>query len=297
MKNSNFPLVSICIPTFNGAKFIAEAMQSAIDQDYPNLEIIISDDASKDDTLTITENFKKQTAIPIKIYPHKPNGIGSNWNYSITKAAGEYIKFLFQDDVLMPNCISSMVEVMENNPKLGMVASKREFLIEDTFLNETIKKWIEKFSDLQRGLNFKSENNIQIIDHTLFCSNQFLRSPLNKIGEPCVIMFKKGILEKIGYYREDLKQILDYEFCYRLLKTQPIAIINENLVKFRLHQNQATNVNRHSGTDDYKKYNKILLREYFWYLNTNTRIRLLKKEYKWINFLFKLKSKLKLNGK
>ncbi|GGG53138.1 glycosyltransferase family 2 protein [Bizionia arctica] len=291
MTKSNLPLVSICIPTYNGAKFIAEAMQSAIDQDYLNIEIIVSDDASKDDTLKIIEGFKSQTSIPIKVYPHHPNGIGANWNHSIKKASGEYIKFLFQDDVLMPNCISSMIEVMENNPKLGMVASKREFIVDMDFLSDRIKKWIEKYSNLQKGLKFKTVNDIQIINHTLFRSKEFLQSPLNKIGEPCVVMFKKITLEKLGYYREDLKQILDYEFCYRLLKTQEIAIINEPLVKFRLHSNQATNVNRHSGTNDYETYDKILLKEYFWYLNNKTKIRLLRKEYKWVNDLFILKSK------
>ena len=58
-------LVSICIPTYNGAAYILEAMDSAIIQTYPNLEIIVSDDASKDETLHIIEGYKAKTKIPI----------------------------------------------------------------------------------------------------------------------------------------------------------------------------------------------------------------------------------------
>ncbi|SDH86943.1 MULTISPECIES: glycosyltransferase family 2 protein [Winogradskyella] len=287
------PKVSICIPTYNGVKFIAEAMDSAICQTYGNLEIIVSDDASIDGTLKIIETYKFKTSIPISVYHHEPNGIGANWNNCIKKAKGDYIKFLFQDDVLIPSCIEQMVNILEQNPKLGMVASKRKFIVEQDLTSDATKLWIEKYGDLQRGLHFKINKNVQIIDRSLFKSNEFLKPPIkNKIGEPSAVLFRKSITDIIGFYREDLKQILDYEFCYRLLKKQDIAIINENLVKFRLHHNQATNVNSHSNISDYKTYNRILLREYFWCLNANARKRLLKKEYKLINFLFKIKSKL-----
>ncbi|WP_417875628.1 glycosyltransferase family 2 protein [Winogradskyella sediminis] len=286
-------LVSICIPTYNGAKFIAEAMDSVLCQTYNNLEIIVSDDASKDATLEIIRSYESKTDIPIFIYPHQPNGIGANWNHCIKKAKGEYIKFLFQDDVLEPECVEKMVDVMECHPNLGMVASKRGFIVDTNLKSTETQKWIDKYGDLQKGLDFELKDNVQIIDRSLFKSKAFLKPPIkNKIGEPSVALFRKRIVNKIGYYRADLKQILDYEFCYRLLKQQPIGIINTVLVKFRLHSNQATNVNAVTGVNDYKKYNRILLHEYFWYLNKETRKRLLMKEYKWFKFLFKIKSKL-----
>lgn len=88
------PLVSICIPTFNGAAFIEEAMESALSQTYSNLEIVVSDDHSSDETITKIESFRNQTKIPIFIYHHEPHGIGANWNYCVSKAHGDYIKFL-----------------------------------------------------------------------------------------------------------------------------------------------------------------------------------------------------------
>src|SRR5690606_24488463 len=94
MKNETFPLVSICIPTYNGAAYIAEALESAIHQTYPHLEIVVSDDASTDATLAIVERFKSKTHIPVSVYHHVPKGIGANWNHCVKQANGAYIKFL-----------------------------------------------------------------------------------------------------------------------------------------------------------------------------------------------------------
>ena len=69
--SNRHPLVSICIPTYNGSAYIAEAMQSAIVQSYPHLEIVVSDDASTDATLAIIDTFRAKTSIPIHIHPHQ----------------------------------------------------------------------------------------------------------------------------------------------------------------------------------------------------------------------------------
>ena len=85
-------LVSICIPTYNGEAYLAEALQSAIAQTYRPLEIIVSDDASKDRTLDIVKEFQTKTDIPFYVYHHQPAGIGANWNNCVSHANGEYIK-------------------------------------------------------------------------------------------------------------------------------------------------------------------------------------------------------------
>jgi glycosyltransferase involved in cell wall biosynthesis len=267
-------LVSICIPTYNGTVFIAEAMDSAIAQTYENLEIIVSDDSSEDETLKIIESYKQKTNIPIYINNHQPTGIGANWNNSIKKANGEYIKFLFQDDVLSPNCIQEMVDVFLQNSNLGLVACKRDFIIEDGQSLE-IEDWINKFKNLQ--VQFQKNEEITIIDKTLFSRRDFLDSPMNKIGEPPTVLFRKEIIQEIGFFDEELKQILDYVFYYRILKKYPIAIINKPLVKFRIHEAQATNVNRDQPILDYQLYDRILYKEFYNLLHPSIQLKLAKK--------------------
>lgn len=285
------PLVSICIPTFNGEKYIAEAMETAISQTYPNLEIIVSDDASADSTLKIIESYKTKTNIPVKIYNHIPNGIGANWNYCIEKANGKYIKFLFQDDLLEPTCIEKMVSILESNPSIKLVVSKRNIVVEDSFKSEKTNKWIEMYGDLQSDIHLKKENGISIIDKDLFKQNSFLIEPLNKFGEPSVILFEKSIVEKIGKYREDLIQTLDFEFCNRIILKYKAAVLNEKLVTFRLHLKQETNKNT-GKTSDLLKYNTIVYKQYFWYLNTKAKKKLLKEHSLLVKILVKIKRKL-----
>ena len=146
-------LVSICIPTYNGEKYILEALSSVNAQTYKNIEIIISDDNSNDNTLKIVNDFIDISKFPIKIVHHKPNGIGANWNNSLKYASGEFIKFLFQDDILKFNCIYEMVQVLIQNSNIGLVASKRDFIYDINYLSDDLKVWIQKYGDLQKGLN------------------------------------------------------------------------------------------------------------------------------------------------
>lgn len=286
------PLVSICIPTFNGGEFITAAMDSAITQTYNNLEIIVSDDASKDDTLEIINSYKDITDIPIYIYNHKPNGIGANWNNSLKKAKGEYIKFLFQDDLLEPSCISEMVEVLENDLNTCLVSSKRNFIVETDVNSREAEIWISQFSDLQSGLNLKLENGIYKMNRTIFKHPLFFNNPLNKIGEPSAYMFRKYVLQEVGDFRTDLKQILDMEFCYRLLKNYNISVINKELVSFRLHSSQASKVNE-GDSNDLILLRKILFSDFFCYVSWSQRWSLLKQQSLFLKLLIKLKQKIK----
>lgn len=289
MKDNIYPLVSICIPTFNGEKYIEEALKSAINQTYKNLEIIVSDDASKDDTIKLINKYKDLTQIPFRIHNHTPQGIGANWNNCIRKANGVYIKFLFQDDILEENCIEEMLKIFQENQNIGLVASKRTFLIEENAKGENTNNWVSKYGNLQQFIDDKN-GELLFLNKLLFKSDEFRKSPLNKIGEPSVVMFKKEIVNKIGFFRTDLKQLLDYEFWYRILKVKEIIIINKPLVKFRIHSEQATNVNRNCEINDYEIYSRILYKNYYSYLNDKEQKKLCKRYSFFCKFLSKLKN-------
>ena len=286
------PLVSICVPTYNGATFLEEALGSIVTQTYPNIEVVVSDDASRDTTWQILERFKSNADIPVQLHHHTPSGIGANWNNSLLKANGVYIKFLFQDDVLETTCVEQMVHFMEKNPNCGLVACKRSFISQEKPTDE-IQDWIKQYKDLQ--VQFNQDNSVLHLNDTLFEREDFLKGCKNKIGEPTATMFRKSILKKVGYFDEDLRQILDYVFYYRILKKYSIAILPEQLVRFRIHPDQATNVNRHRNISDYEDYDHILYREFLPLLSKYEQNRL-KSKYDW-TYLWTMKIKRKLFGK
>lgn len=256
-------LVSILIPTYNGAEFLLEALHSVNSQTYANCEIILSDDGSKDTSLEIIESFKKVSKFPVKVYYHKASGIGENWNNCIRKANGEYLKFLFQDDVLKPKCIEKLVHRAEQDADIGMVYCKRDFL----FNEEEHKEWINLYGNLENHWKgFKRPEEIMLGKKYLKDPNLF-KFPENKIGEPTAVLIRSSVFNKIGFFRKDLFQLLDVEFWYRIMKYYKVGFVNEELVYFRLHENQATKKNILKGVNDYNEFYHIFYHEYLKFLH------------------------------
>jgi glycosyltransferase involved in cell wall biosynthesis len=274
MSKVEYPLVSICIPTYNGAIYIEEAMQSAISQTYSNLEIIVSDDASKDGTLAIIERFKSKTKIPITIVTHKPQGIGANWNNSIRHSKGQYIKFLFQDDVLLPNCIATMMTMAIEYPNAGLIYSKRTFICEN--ITSEIEQFIAYYGPIHRHWDNLEVKQGVLSGKRYLKDKAFLNSPKNKIGEPTNVLLKKECFDTISFFSETLQQTLDSNYWYRVMRKYDIAFIDEILVKFRLHDNQTSSINKHRDIPDSQLMYKEYYDKLFWYLHPKSQLKLLK---------------------
>ena len=286
------PLVSIRLQTYNGPKFIAEAMEPEIVQKYSNLEIVVSDDNSSDETSAIIEGYKTKTNIPIYIYKHEPNGIGANWNNCVKYSKWDYIKFLFQDDTMLPTCIEKMVSQAVKYPEIGMIYSKRSFIYDN---NEKNKDWIKNYSNLHNSWHeIEIENNKVFSGEILLKNKNLLEFPKNKSGEPTAVVLRREVFDKVGHFSKTLKQSLDLEYWYRLIKFFSVLFINEELVTFRLHQHQATNVNKGKDASDYYIYDQLIYKEYFWYLNYKKKVEFLKKYHPMFKLFLRIKRKLRL---
>jgi len=120
------PLVSICIPTFNRANHITDALNYAIQQTYSNVEILVVDNCSTDSTMQICQQFKQKDS-RISIYQNDTNiGACANLNRCVELAKGEYIKFLLSDDIILPTCVERMMEIFEKFPTVKLVACRED---------------------------------------------------------------------------------------------------------------------------------------------------------------------------
>jgi glycosyltransferase involved in cell wall biosynthesis len=262
MTNSS-PLISICIPTYNGEQYLQEALDSIAVQTYRNIEVIISDDASTDCTMEICKSFKENSEFPVHIYAHHPAGIGANWNHCIKKAKGEYIKFLFQDDVLTNDCLAEFLKnINYDNTVFNIVICKRLILDDGSAYS---LKWKEANSDLQAGLAHDKEGN-NIITSAFFKTPAFYERATNILGEPTACFYNSSIFEKVGLFNEKMKQILDLEFLHRCLKTEKILVIKSTLVHFRVHTQQTTFNNTSVSENEREKYIKKIPLQYFFFL-------------------------------
>ncbi|HAO10474.1 MAG TPA: hypothetical protein DCQ51_04670 [Planktothrix sp. UBA8407] len=282
------PLVSILIPTYNGEDFVSKAIQSGLDQTYSNLEIIISDDGSTDGTVKIAESFQKQSSIPYRIITHSNYGLVKNLNFSIQQAQGKYIKFIFQDDWLEPNCIKDMVNLAEKDPEIGLVFSPRQVLIDpnsesDLFCQSAYNGAInlhQKWSDLksiQLGQDFLLDPNCLI-------------GGLNKIGEPTTVLISKRVFEALGGFDSSFQQLLDVDMWFRIMGSYKIAFVDKTLSSLLIHKKQQTQVNivKQENHKDYERfYLKLMQDSNYAFLNQSFKQMILQKAL--LNWQFYLK--------
>jgi glycosyltransferase involved in cell wall biosynthesis len=120
-------LVSVIIPTYNAEKFIAATLQSVIDQTYKNLEVIVVDDASPDQSVEICRQF---TDPRIKIVSQKNRGLAGARNTGIRHAQGEYLAFLDADDLWLPEKLEKHIAHLERFPTVGASFSHSAFIDE-----------------------------------------------------------------------------------------------------------------------------------------------------------------------
>ena len=236
------PLVSICIPTYNGAEFLAEALASCLAQTYPAIEIIISDDDSTDETLEIAKKFQSKTSVEFRVIGHSRYGLAQNWNFCIFQAQGKYIKFLHQDDLLEPTCIEKMIALAEIDDEIGMVSSARGVLLSQELLDnpllfgcqksakDTYKFWSNPLKPIQLGVELLADPNL-------------LDEPMNKIGEPTTVLIRRTVFDEVGLFDSDLCQLVDVEMWLRIMSKYKVGFINEMLSHWRVHPKQKTIIN------------------------------------------------------
>jgi glycosyltransferase involved in cell wall biosynthesis len=145
MTNKNF-LISVIIPVYNGELYLAEAINSVINQNYQPLEIIVIDDGSTDKTAEIVNSFGS-----VLTYFYQENmGTAAARNYGISKAKGDYFAFLDADDLWVENKLKIQLEIFTNNPEVELVFGQvQQFYSPE--LDETTKQKIYCNQELMTG--------------------------------------------------------------------------------------------------------------------------------------------------
>jgi glycosyltransferase involved in cell wall biosynthesis len=214
----NQPLVSICIPTYNAEKTVVSTFQSILNQTYQNLEIIVVNNASTDNTLALLQQFKDPR---IKIYTNEENiGGERNWSRCIGLASGEYIAIFHSDDLYMPEMVEKQVQTFHDNPSVGAVFTMANHINER---GEIIGESILLPAELKgKGIYYFSEIFIAILGNLnfLMCPSAMVRNEIYKELAPFNI-------ERFG-------TSADLDMWLMILKRHPIAILDEKLMCYRI---------------------------------------------------------------
>ena len=217
--------VSVCIPTYNGAVFLAEAIKSVLDQSLSDFELLIVDDCSTDATLEIARSF---TDSRIRIHRNEERlGIPGNWNRCLSLAQGEYISLFHQDDVMLPENLARKVETLASDPTISLVHSAVEFLVEDSTLSPPAN-WLD---DATEDL---------VIDGRVYFRKLLLG---NLICAPAVMARRKTLLD-LGGFDETLGFTPDYAMWLKLCVEGRVAFLSQPLLLYRWHGKNASHAYR-----------------------------------------------------
>ncbi len=207
------PKVSVIIPAFNSAPFIAETIQSVLAQTYNNLEIIVVDDGSTDTTLDMLNEFGDQITVLTKAN----GGPASARNLAIRHASGKYIAFLDADDLWTPEKLAEQVVFLEAHPEVGMTYSEALMFVEP-FEGASGEKQI-------RG-------KIGFTGETSFC-----HLLLGDHIPNSTVLMRRNCVETVGWLNESraLVAVEDYEYWLRLARAFTIRAIAKPMAYYRVH--------------------------------------------------------------
>ena len=216
------PKVSVLIPTYNYARYLPEAIESVLKQDFQDFELLISDDCSSDESAgIITAYAVKDSRIRLQIHPANL-GMVRNWNWCLAQARGEYIKFLLSDDRLArPDALRRLVSLLEAAPDIVLASSSAQI--------------INELSEVQF---VRDHLHRDLVEDGWTTCRRCLLSGANQTGEPSLFLFRRRCAG--SGFNPAYRLWVDVEFALRVLEQGRFAYSTEPLASFRFHEGQQT---------------------------------------------------------
>lgn len=222
MNNSDRkPLVSVIIPVYNGARFVSEAVDSALRQDYENLEVIVIDDGSIDDTLSILSEYVQ--LITVLQHPGGVNlGVSLTRKLGVDHARGKYVAFLDADDSFESGKISAQIEALEQSRDVVLCHTAATIINEDDIDNnfENIFNYSQRIEvyDLKKSITYVKSNRI--------CNSS--------------VVINIDILKDIPFYGKQMFQYEDWLMWILAAEHGKFIYLPVKHTRYRLHGKSST---------------------------------------------------------
>ncbi len=251
-------MVSVIIPTYNRASYLLEAIESVLDQTYDEIEIIVVDDGSSDDTLKKLKPYQDK----IKYVYIENGGPARARNVGMKMARGEYIAFLDSDDLYYPYKIKLQAGFLDKHHDVALVCSELSAIDDNKILDELHLKNYHRSAFTGSEATYENiySKNIPITDGGLklkkwkdkkvYIGDVFDRYYNGLILSTNTIIFRRSLLGSVGLQHEPYRLFEDYEFVLRITKSHRVAFIDLPTYKLRYHGSQiSTTRNKPDGPE------------------------------------------------
>lgn len=258
MKKNNIPIVSVVVITYNSSKYILECLDSIYNQTYKDVELIISDDCSKDNTVDICREWlseKKDRFVRTELITVEKNtGTSANCNRGFKSSSGEWIKLIAGDDALLSNCISDNVEYISNHDGINILFSK----VVPIGNVEVGRKW--PFLNPMQFLGKLTLRQVRI----LLCERNFL---------PAASAFiRKSVWEYLGGFDEQIPFLEDWPMWMKATNNGfVLSCMDKETVEYRFSENSTSQGKQNKALVDSFKKCKALGKNYFHSMSLGSR--------------------------
>jgi len=226
------PAVSVAIPAYNSESWVAEAVHSALEQTVGDIEVIVVDDASTDDTYAAVAAIDDSR---LRLYRNDTNlGEAENWNKSVSLCRGRLVKLLCSDDLLHSDCIEKLSTPF-SHPSVGIVFSRRK-IVGDAGRAAYYGSGHTRLGKLREVNNGRSL-------FELYMSRRF---DDNWIGEPSSVMLRRDVFKKARFDSRIVRT--DMAMWIRVMFHYDIGFVDEELVTYRVRPGSVTDVASTSGS-------------------------------------------------
>jgi glycosyltransferase involved in cell wall biosynthesis len=229
-------LVSVVIPTYNRAGTIERAVESALSQDYPLIEVIVVDDGSKDDTSDrIARRYSNEQRVRYFRIPN--SGVCGARNRGLKEVRGEYVAMLDSDDYWLPGKLSLQIRILQNHPKLTMVWTDMDAIDDKTgqvvaqrFLRTMYAsyRYYPSILDLFE-IECKTEGNIPY-----YIGHIAKALVIGNLVHTSTVVARTDCILKVGEYDQSVHPSEDQDYYYRLCLTGPVALIDAVTIHYQI---------------------------------------------------------------
>lgn len=242
------PLISVLIPAYNVAKYVEMAISSVVNQTYRNLEILVINDGSTDETGKILEKLAQQDN-RIRIITNEENlGLIKSLNKGLLLANGEYIARMDADDLVEKNWIETIFDFLRNNPEIAVCGANLR-----TFADPHDEHRLLKFQLINHVIQYATE-------HKDICKNLLFGTSM---AHPSVVM-KKSLFSDYGLrYDESYPYAEDYKLWFEISKIGKLANVPDVLLHYRIHPAQTSTAKLEAQRNIAKKIRREAINYYF----------------------------------
>ena len=260
---SENPKVSIITPSFNQGRYLEASIQSVLNQDYPNIEYIIVDGGSKDESVEIIRKYEDKLHWWVS---EKDRGHADALNKGFSHATGEILAWLNSDDIYHPGAVSEAVALLKEHPDVGMVYGDANLIDDESNLIGKVPSKQTSYKQMLRG-------SVHIPQATTF--------------------FRTDLYRQIGPLSLTLFFAFDYDLWVRLAKISKLLYIPRTWADFRIHQSGKTVVNDDRCYPDMLKVHQREVGGWFSWLRLRAAARRL--VYAWLPWKLRVRLRKAVN--